>query len=54
MKATDTIMSGSGACDRCGALLSLSELNTEAVIHHGQRELICKDRKQCERRRRKS
>lgn len=39
-------------CGRCGSIQKEEELNTEGRIHHG-RPVECKDRKACERRKRK-
>lgn len=47
------MVSDAVTCDRCGATLPASQLNNEARIHHGARELLCIDRRACERRARK-
>lgn len=43
----------SGTCAKCKRRLRIEQLNTEAVVHHGARRLECKDRKLCERARRR-
>lgn len=40
-------------CARCGRERPASELNLEAVIHHGARAMECLDRRSCERARRR-
>ncbi len=44
--------SATGVCARCKTYLPNGELNYEATVHHGAREVICLARKDCERRRR--
>lgn len=40
-------------CTRCGFLMDDDELNVEGYIHH-HCSLQCKDRKACQRRKRKA
>lgn len=47
------LLANTKTCDRCGAICPPARLNVEAIVHHGERELVCIDRKSCERRRRK-
>jgi hypothetical protein len=42
-----------GTCQRCKTEMPNGELNYEATIHHGAKKVICIDRQQCERRRRR-
>ena len=42
------------ACDRCDGVFRRTDLNTEAILHHGQRELRCTDERACARRVRKA
>ena len=39
-------------CDYCRSLRVARELNYEAKIHHGAKDLRCIDRKKCEKRKR--
>ena len=41
-----------GRCARCKTERPNGELNYEAMVHHGAREVICLARKVCELRRR--
>lgn len=52
-RATRAALGESQCCDRCGHKQSPAELKWDAVIHHGAREIVCVDRKACERIRRK-
>jgi hypothetical protein len=42
-----------GYCRCCDTKQSHSNLNWEALVHHGAKRLECIDRKACERRKRK-
>lgn len=41
-------------CERCGRIVPVESLNFEARIHHGAREVVCLDRKACNRARKKA
>lgn len=41
-------------CPRCLRDFPPEDLNLEATVHHGASEALCKDRKACERARRKT
>jgi len=36
-------------CKRCGRRMPITQLNAEAIHHHGAHVLECIDRKECER-----
>lgn len=45
---------GQSRCEYCGACKNDKDLNFEAKIHHGEKLLKCRDRKSCERTKRRN